>query len=269
MIVIGFEGWFQCRLATDLDPADEPRGISGWTFAVAGEPDLDRIIRLQDPVAPRAHAPTVGVTVRSVLVSGEPAPNSPLMGARVELLDGPKFEGRNGIVAEDTLEFIHPFHIRILGQDIRLSRRDVLDVDDEGNEVNDLDAPGVQRRQPTGRVSPAEVASATGVDDFVAYLRARLERLTADLQLASDETERVALETRIAELGTQPVPFVANLAYAFDVRGPAHVSGNTERFGGEIEIERPWPIEFWVGGWDADALTGYMRGTLQIPVRHE
>ena len=47
MIEIHFEGWFECRLATDPDPTDEPRGVSGWTYALAGEPDLDRIIRTQ------------------------------------------------------------------------------------------------------------------------------------------------------------------------------------------------------------------------------
>jgi hypothetical protein len=29
-----FGGWFQCRLATDPDPCDEPRGVSGYVHAV-------------------------------------------------------------------------------------------------------------------------------------------------------------------------------------------------------------------------------------------
>ncbi len=37
MLVVNFAGWFQCRLATDPDPTDEPRGVSGFTFALAGE----------------------------------------------------------------------------------------------------------------------------------------------------------------------------------------------------------------------------------------
>ena len=44
---IKFEGWFQCRLATDPDPADEPRGVDGYIHAIPSERDLDRIIRLQ------------------------------------------------------------------------------------------------------------------------------------------------------------------------------------------------------------------------------
>src|SRR5688500_5259039 len=35
-----FRGWFQARLPTDPDPFDEPRGISGYAWALPGEPDL-------------------------------------------------------------------------------------------------------------------------------------------------------------------------------------------------------------------------------------
>jgi hypothetical protein len=38
---ISFDGFFQCRLATDPDPSNEQRGISGFTYAVAGETLLD------------------------------------------------------------------------------------------------------------------------------------------------------------------------------------------------------------------------------------
>jgi hypothetical protein len=36
-LVLKFGGWFQCPLATDPDPADEPRGVDGYKHAVAGE----------------------------------------------------------------------------------------------------------------------------------------------------------------------------------------------------------------------------------------
>jgi hypothetical protein len=36
-----FDGFFQCRLATDPDPSAEQRGVSGFTFAVAGETLLE------------------------------------------------------------------------------------------------------------------------------------------------------------------------------------------------------------------------------------
>ena len=54
MLRLRFGGWFQCRLATDPDPADEPRGVSGSIKALPGEPDLDRIIRLQPPPSAEA-----------------------------------------------------------------------------------------------------------------------------------------------------------------------------------------------------------------------
>jgi hypothetical protein len=54
------------------DPSDEPRGVSGYTFALAGEPDLDRLLHLQPDeagvferrfgVSDDAPGPHVGVT---------------------------------------------------------------------------------------------------------------------------------------------------------------------------------------------------------------
>jgi hypothetical protein len=58
MFVLEFAGWFYCRLATDPDAFDDPRGQGGWTFAMPGEPDLDRKSRCQWPcrsTAPRNH----------------------------------------------------------------------------------------------------------------------------------------------------------------------------------------------------------------------
>ena len=64
MMDIDFEGWWQCRFATDPDPSDDPRGVSGPTFTTAGEPAFDRVIRFQSPVSPRwPFTDAVGVTV--------------------------------------------------------------------------------------------------------------------------------------------------------------------------------------------------------------
>jgi hypothetical protein len=120
MLNIHFGGWFQCRLATEPDPTDEPRGVSGFTFAVAGEPDFDRIIRLQDApsVVKRSHTPTVGVTVKGIDIDGQPVPEQNplyqvLVGAQVELLDDAKFIGQNYILALARKEPIDPFHLQI------------------------------------------------------------------------------------------------------------------------------------------------------------
>jgi len=34
-----------------------------------------------------------------------------------------------------------------------------------------------------------------------------------------------------------------------------------------IDTSLPWPIQFWMGGFDADALCGYMRGSLTLPLQ--
>ena len=70
MLFIKFEGWFQCRLATDPNPTDEPRGVSGYMKALPGEPDFDRIIRFHSPLVERAYIPKIGVTVTKVAIDG-------------------------------------------------------------------------------------------------------------------------------------------------------------------------------------------------------
>jgi hypothetical protein len=47
ILTIHYEGYWQCRQATDPDPSDDWRGASGYTYAVGHENDFDRIIRLQ------------------------------------------------------------------------------------------------------------------------------------------------------------------------------------------------------------------------------
>lgn len=273
MLALKFEGWIQVRLATDPDPFDEPRGVSGISFAVAGEPDLDRIIRLQNAVAPRSHGPRVEVTVRAVEVDGNAARGHPLIGAQVDLLDAPKFEGRNGIVAEDAEEFIHPFHIRIAQSALVIDRRDILAADAGGNElpVYQVDRAMYRRRQPIDRGEASEVAAATGMQDPATFFARRRELLAQNLERArhaNDETAVAALTKRYDELGRAGIAQALTsfrMVYQFDINGPASVSEHRKALGGVIDIAPPWPIAFWIGGWDPDALCAYMRGTLSIP----
>ncbi len=270
MLALNFEGWFQCRLATDPDPSDEPRGVSGWTFAMAGEEDLDRIVRLQAPVSPRSHGPEVGVVVRSVSADGRQVAEHPLVGALVELVDEPKFEGRNGIVSEDAAEFIHPFHLRVMRNDVTLRRQDFLDARNPGAKIYEVDPAVFGRRQPVEGEAPepAEIADATGIFDFAGYRRRRREELEADLRETDDPTTRTALEKRVDELrlgGIRLGILGAGLSYRFAIRGPAAVIDQQGVLGETVATMPPWPIEFWMGGWDADALCGYMRGELRLP----
>jgi hypothetical protein len=129
---VRFRGRFQCRLATNSDPYNEPWGTSSSGFlmyAVDGgnpldptqppaEPALDRIIRFHDPVALRPLCEAVGVTVHSI--------EADLGGTRVQftagdpLLDlpvrlGPQcaFEEQDGDFADATLQPISNFRLEI------------------------------------------------------------------------------------------------------------------------------------------------------------
>ncbi len=44
---LDFDGFVTVRLSTDPDPSDEPRGVSGYTYALMNEPPLDQMIWAQ------------------------------------------------------------------------------------------------------------------------------------------------------------------------------------------------------------------------------
>jgi len=259
MIKISLSGWFQCRLATDPDDFAEKRGVSGWTFAVAGEPDLDRVIRFQDPVAPRSHGPAVGVKVTAFERDGAAVAASPLVGAPVDLLGGAVFEGRNGDIATSANEPIVPFSLRIGAGAISIAAADPMDLSNPAE---------VQRRQPVGFESnSAAVAAATGITDRVAFRAARKAALEHDLQNESDATRRAALAQRIAELGKGSIRVNSlgfQLTYGFDLRGAHAWTDPTGALGPAPRASANWRVDFWLGAWDADALCGFLDGSLSI-----
>jgi hypothetical protein len=257
MLWLKFGGWFQCRLPTDPDPTDEPRGVSGYAVAVAGEPDLDRIIRVQPPVVERRHCPTVGVSVKAVFQDGALA-DHPLLGARVELLDNPKFEGRNGIIAEAGFEPIVPFHLRISKGTFSLQRRH---QDAESPPYADLQASGIT-------AAPGAISEATGIWDLGEQWADRRTKLTADIAASSDATFIAAAKRRLQTLGNPRLLgfFGARMQYAFALAGTSAISDPDNQLGVPIDTGADWPVEFWFGGWDADCLSGYMQGYLGIPL---
>jgi hypothetical protein len=273
MIALQFSGYFQCRLATDPDPADEPRGVSGFQWAVAGEDNFDRIIRLHDPVNPRIEKPPVGVFVRRVVLDGAEQPGHPLAGARVDLLDDPKYEGRNGIVARSGFEPIVPFHIKISqpGQGFVVQRESGI----TDPPYTDPPRPGLQA---TAQIygSPGIIGAATGVWDFGSVLRARGEELAhrraelkCDHPTAETATACAALGSRLACLN-ETARFAAvmhgfRLIYSFSLTGPGFFEDEEHRLDRPIETKVPWQIEFWMGAWDIDAMTGFMEGWLIVP----
>jgi len=280
-VTLGFEGFTQVRLATDPDPADEARGVSGWTHAVAGEPDLDRVLVLQedDPrrVA-RSRGPRVGVTVRSVEVDGTALPGHELVGARVELLDAPRFEGRNWIIASDGAEPIYPMHLRISAPGIVLDKLDEL-TDAAGASIPFYLIPpdALALREPVVEAGPAaqaEVMAALGVpgNDRVAWRKARRDGLQGDLDALDDPDGMAgtALRVRIADLdvlgGAAEALVGFRMRYDLVLHGPDASAIPAGVLPGMISAAADWKIDFWVGGWDADALCMYLRGRVVIPL---
>jgi hypothetical protein len=274
MLTLLFEGWFQCRLATNPDPSDEPRGVSGYSFALAGEPDLDRIIRFNDSVAPRSHGPHVGVAVRTALLDGQALPrDNALLGSRVSLEDGARFEAANGVLAKEGWQPILPFHLRVSNEHLGeiLSAR--LSADSDVYQLNS------ESRQQVSVMAISQLfAASAGVTDPVAYRRRRLALLTEDLARTTDEVQRCALEKRIRELkigmdqGRQVLFTERRFLFmnAIEIRRlqlKGHAGGDLPALLGSVPDESAlWDVELWMGAWDADALCGFVQGVINIPL---
>lgn len=261
MIKLTFSGWFECRLATDPDPADDPRGISGWTSAVAGEPDLDRVIRTTPGDAVnRRPGRQVGVAVRRVEIDGEEQPHHALRGAPVALLDDPVFEGRSGLASLPTEEPIFPFHLLIEKQGARLRR-----------ELRDLQTLEPRFQRAAGIVIDVGALAESGYGDPATYVPDRIaaiEAVLADPQHPPTGTQRVALEARIAHLrrvGPGLVPPMVGLKYHYVLEGPwVEVRDPGRSMKTAVDLG-PWIVDLWAGCWDVDALCAYLKGSLLAP----
>jgi hypothetical protein len=265
MLRLTFGGWFQCRLATDPDPADEPRGVSGSIRALPGEPDLDRVVRLQPPAFRRSHTPRVGVEVREAALDGELVRRHPLAGAAVDLLGDPVFKGENGVVAEDGKEPIVPFVMRVATEGMSLTR-----ACPDTNAYTEFPYPGLQA---FGIVpAPGRIAAATGIDDFQRRLDERVAKLEEDKEKEQDPTRLENIRRRVAHLTevdgsgqrTATRFFGATLPYFVPLAGEGSVEDPDGRLGATIDLGRPWTAEFWMGGWDPDAMCAFMQGYLSV-----
>ena len=277
---IQFEGWWQCRFATDPDPSDDPRGVSGPTFTTAGEPVFDRIIRFQSPVAPRwPFSDTVGVTVRTVAVHGEPRPQSALVGQPVDLRGDPQFHQRNLVLVEQPFQvIIDPFDLQVGAPDsVMLRRKALWDVTrpDLGVEDVFLDEALLAPRMNTVAVQSPVVAEATGILDYAGYRRQRLADLVERRGSATDPVERAALDRRITALDDDAILTGVRLAgeqflgmqvtYDFALDGTPEVLDPAHALGGIVGTSQTWGLSMWWGGYDVDTLCGYVRGTLSVP----
>lgn len=301
LLEIDFEGYFACRIATDPDPSNEARGMSGYTVALARETRLDQIIRLQVDDAylarnARPPLPDMGIKL-GVGVTGarfEGAPYAPaaeaLRGATVDLVgkdppfaDGPVFESRNNIVGnDDAMAFvIAPFQLVIAGPGATLTAADYLDPKDPSRQTWQFTDPAAYaRRISTCQIEgDTEVAEAVNVYDAYGYFRDRrrfLEReiaRAAAAMPAADGEARARLEadlegyrTRIFQLERWGDRIISKIQtrvdWKHDLNGPQTVIGS---LGGVVDTGTPWQFAAWFGGWDGDLLVGYARGTLKVP----
>jgi hypothetical protein len=292
MLRIEFEGYFQLRMATDPDPTDERRGVSGYTFALAGEPDLDAVLHFQPdedgvcerPFGPSSPGPRVGVRVRRATRRGESAPE--LDGARVAFVGARVLED-NGILVRNDFFVIDPLRVRVwTGDRVFADRTDWLNPTDLANPRSGLTSAMLLRRQPKRFVTNSpEVAVATGLPDpsnatLIDNRKRRRRSLEALRAGTTDPTKRAALDTRIEQLevterwwelsqgdwSTRPIDRRA-YALALQLEGwDIDMSGPVDANDVGGDAQRPWPLRFWLGGWDADALCGYVRGTWDIPL---
>jgi hypothetical protein len=294
MLILDFKGYFQMRMATDPDPTDELRGVSGYTFAFCGEPDLDHKLHLQ-PDEPGVFqrdfgpggGPEVGVTVTRAQRDGKDAPD--LVGARIAFVDAQIIE-HNGLLVRNDYFIINPFRVTLTaGRKVMLDRVDYLNPADPDMPENEATSPMLQRRQATTFTSNSEqVALATGLPNAanVTLIQNRLNRKASLEELLAstpkkDAVKRAALESRIFELGI--VEQWWNLSQGTSGNRPIdrraaqlalQLSGWNVDMNGAIAANRlgaderyPWNIAFWMGGWDGDAMCGYVSGTWTIPMK--
>ena len=205
-----FEGYFMFRMATDPDPTNETRGLSGYTMALATEDDLDQKIRLQfsekfldknlrepaDDMGLREKLEE-GVQVRRVTFDGKSKgyEQHPLIGAKVSLLDenghssgGSTFESRNNITgSDDTMAFvIDPFHLQIKNEkdNISIKAEDYLNPANREQKIWQILEPEIYGRRLTSsfEMNSQEVKKAINVFDYYGYFYDRRRFLERNIQ---------------------------------------------------------------------------------------
>lgn len=281
-LIVRFSGAVLYRLPTDPDPMDETRGVSGYTFALAGEPDMDRTIRMHDygGFALRSGSPAnMGVFVtRAYRTDAQETPVDALVGAKVELLGEPKLENRNWLLTLPGKEPIVPFELEITSPTgLRLRRDDYFDPAQPDLPVWKATPAQLARRGASGiALDPLTIGEATGMWDPMQAIAERLALLVPEREGAEkrgDEIAVAALTRRIAELefalknptDRRVMARQAIERFAFGMNGKAVIDDPHGALGGTLDPTQPWPIAYWMGGWDADTLTCFFDGALIVP----
>ncbi len=283
--ILAFNGWAQCRMATDPDPSNDPRGVSGYSFAVAGEPDLDQIIYFQNKsgVIQRSFCPEVGIKVRSGFeyhTQGEGGEEQfvrkdavvkghPLYQAKVDLLENPIFDSRNGTVIFNGFGIINPFIFSIEGKDgVTIKRRFYADPDNEQDDMQkypiDVLTPYTMNTVVPNSPNFIQLSS---VLQRSAFRNERLENLTKELASCKDPVQIAALNKRITELKindptnrrTNQIGTKVLLSYPLNAKSASYK-------GKKVKPSQNWNLEMWMGGWDADSLCFWIEGNIQIMI---
>jgi hypothetical protein len=275
------------RVPTDPDPYDEPRGISGYTFAFAGEPDLDRVIYLHESESfelRSRHYPMGVFVTKALRREGKAKRRVPaLEKARVDLLDKPRLENRNWVLTPPAWEPIVPFHLRIDGDGVVLDRKAPLDPKHPEKPLWQIDRKLLLEQAARGIYpKPGLVQPATGIFNSRSEAQKRRDLLSKDLdelrKKGGDPVAITRLKSRIAELEIglrkpdEGKPEDRRIAardyveeFGFELKGDVEVEGREKDLEGVIDESAPWRIDFWLGGWDPDLLQAYMKGTLLVP----
>ncbi len=281
--IFEFKGWVQCRVPTDPDPHYEPRGVTGYTFAVPGEPDLDQIIYFQnkDGVVRRSYCPKVGVYVtggweyNTVGSNGEERFTSkrpikeghPYYHAKVDLPGKPRFDSRNGTIIYNGFGIINPFGLSIEGKDGQcIYRRFYADPDNPQEDLSNYPIELLTKYECknaimdcVGMLLDADVLQRS------AFRNERLENLQKEYADTKDAVKRAGLEKRISELkNNDPVNRRTNqigtkALFNYPLNAKTAMVNDAE-----ITPDQDWLMDLWLGGWDADALGFYIKGYVQV-----
>jgi hypothetical protein len=302
LLEMQFEGFFMCRLATDPDPTNEERGVSGYTIALVHEDPLDQVIRTQiedkEFLRRNLREPAermkirIGVDVYNVLFDGKPyfgLARDALVGAKLYLegkdepFQGPIFDSRNNIVgSDDNMAFVvNPFELAIRKGKLSFEAKDWLDPSEPERKIWQIEDPTTYARRLPSFASGSTTAQAAirafdwnaYFSDRVKFLRQRIAELEEEQKKGSNdamvETRIQAMKSRIFMIDFWGDRFHTKLGfqvtYSFNINGPQKVRDPKNLLGGKVSEGQPWPVTFWMGSWDGDLLVGYMQGSLSVP----
>ncbi|HYP27305.1 MAG TPA: hypothetical protein VE262_11355 [Blastocatellia bacterium] len=267
--------------------------LDNYILLNPSEEYLKKNLRKPGPRLIEQNKLSLGVKVKSATVNGASyAPAQNLVGGMVNLLDrdfrtgdvGPMFEGRNDIVAsDDNVEFpIDPFIIDIRNPDHpdqHIQRKDVLSRDIPLWKL----PPDVYQDRlgvPPAAEPSLEVMEAIGVYDFFEYFNDRAKDIEGLLKNVEQEAAETGMDKRALEEMYKTRLYVIEFfgqrirsrlgmqrIWNFHIEGSKGLVEGIEagENGRRLDLEAPWPVTFWFGGYDGDLMIGYMRGALQVP----